>query len=173
MNDSRIIALYKAGHQEEAFNRIVEAYSERIFWHVRGMVSSQEDADDLVQEIFIRIWAALPSFREDARLFTWIYRIATNETLNFLNKRRLRDADSLTPELEERTEADPYFNGDEAERELMKEVEKLPDRQRQVFLMRYYEDMSYEDMSEILGTSVGALKASYHFAVTKLKSNLL
>ncbi len=173
MTDQEIIALWEAGQQERAFNEIVRNYSERLYWHVRRFVCSHEDTDDLLQEIFIKIWAALPSFRGEAQLFTWLYRIATNETLNFLRKQKVRASlrfQSLDAELERRIDEDPYFNGSEAQRLLSKAIAKLPEKQRIVFCLRYYEDMSYENISEITGTSVGALKASYHIAYEKLKA---
>ena len=160
MTDQEIIALWEAGQQERAFNEIVRNYSERLYWHVRRFVCSHEDTDDLLQEIFIKIWAALPSFRGEAQLFTWLYRIATNETLNFLRKQKVRASlrfQSLDAELERRIDEDPYFNGSEAQRLLSKAIAKLPEKQRIVFCLRYYEDMSYENISEITGTSVGAL----------------
>ncbi len=173
MNDQQIIALWESGQRERAFNEIVRNYSERLYWHVRRFVCSHEDADDLVQEIFIKIWGALPTFRGDAQLFTWLYRIATNETLNFLRKQKVRASlrfQSLDDELERKIDEDPYFNGTEAQRLLSKAILKLPDKQRVVFSLRYYEDMKYEDIAEITGTSVGALKASYHIAYEKLKA---
>lgn len=173
MTDQEIIALWEAGQQERAFNEIVRNYSERLYWHVRRFVCSHEDTDDLLQDIFIKIWAALPSFRGEAQLFTWLYRIATNETLNFLRKQKVRASlrfQSLDAELERRIDEDPYFNGSEAQRLLSKAIAKLPEKQRIVFSLRYYEDMSYENISEITGTSVGALKASYHIAYEKLKA---
>ena len=171
MNDQQIIALWESGQRERAFNEIVRNYSERLYWHVRRFVCSHEDADDLVQEIFIKIWGALPTFRGDAQLFTWLYRIATNETLNFLRKQKVRASlrfQSLDDELERKIDEDPYFNGTEAQRLLSKAILKLPDKQRVVFSLRYYEDMKYEDIAEITGTSVGALKASYHHALKKV-----
>ena len=173
MNDQQIIALWESGQRERAFNEIVRNYSERLYWRVRRFVCSHEDADDLVQEIFIKIWGALPTFRGDAQLFTWLYRIATNETLNFLRKQKVRASlrfQSLDDELERKIDEDPYFNGTEAQRLLSKAILKLPDKQRVVFSLRYYEDMKYEDIAEITGTSVGALKASYHIAYEKLKA---
>lgn len=175
MTDDDIIRLYRDGECEKAFTEIVNAYSERLYWHVRRFVCSHEDADDLVQEIFIIIWAALPSFREEARLFTWLYRIATNETLNFLRKQKVRAAltfKSLDSELERKIDDDPYFDGDGIQRALMKEMQKLPQKQRVVFSLRYFEDMKYEDIAQITGTSVGALKASYHIAYEKVKEEL-
>lgn len=175
MSDKEILELYRGGRQQEAFNQIVKLYSERLYWHVRSLVCSHEDADDLLQEIFIKVWNSLQSFRGDARLYTWLFRIATNETLNFLNKQKVRAAltfESLTEELERKIDDDPYFNGGEAERLLNKAIQKLPQKQKAVFCMRYYQELSYEDISEITGSSVGALKASYHFAYEKIKTEL-
>lgn len=175
MTDQEIIALYRDGQQQRAFNEIVRSYSERLYWHVRSLVCSHEDTDDLLQDIFVKVWAALPTFRGDAQLFTWLYRIATNESLNFLNKQKVRAAlsfESLSDTLERKVEDDPYFNGDEAQMLLSKAIQKLPQKQKAVFCMRYYQDLPYEDISEITGSSVGALKASYHFAYEKIKNEL-
>ena len=175
MDDKEILDLYTSGQRERAFKEIVESYSERLYWHVRRFLCSHEDTDDLLQEIFVKIWTALPSFRAESQLYTWIYRIATNETLNFLNKQKVRAAlrfESLSDKLVDRIDEDPWFNGDQLQRNLMKAVQKLPEKQRLVFIMRWFEDRSYENISEILGTSVGALKASYHFAAEKIKAEL-
>jgi RNA polymerase sigma-70 factor (ECF subfamily) len=160
---------------EQVFNQIVKNYSERLYWHVRRMVGTHEDADDLLQDIFLKIWTALPSFRGEAQLYTWVWRIATNETLNWLRRERVRAAlrfQSIDAELERRILADPYFNGTDAQRELFKALARLPEKQRQVFVMRWWDELSYEQISAITGTSVGALKASYHIAQEKLKLNL-
>ena len=161
--------------QEKVFNEIVKTYSERLYWHVRRFVLSHEDTDDLLQDIFLKIWTALPSFRGEAQLYTWVWRIATNESLNWLRREKLRaalhfaSADDL---LVQRIEADPYFNGTAAQRELAKALVRLPEKQRQVFVMRWWDELSYEEISAITGTSVGALKASYHIAQEKVKLNL-
>ena len=160
---------------ERLFNEIVKEYSERVYWHVRRFVNNHEDADDLVQEIFLKIWTALPSFRGDAQLFTWVYRIATNETLNWLRREKVRSAlrfTTIDAEMERRIDSDPFFDGDAADRALSKAVAKLPETQRQVFVMRYYDELPYEEMSAVLGTSVGALKASYHIAQEKVRAAL-
>ena len=160
---------------ERLFNEIVRDFSERVYWHVRRFVNNHEDADDLVQEIFLKIWTALPSFRGEAQLFTWVYRIATNETLNWLRREKVRAAlrfSSIDAEMERRIDSDPFFDGDAADRALSKAVAKLPEKQRQVFILRYYDEMPYEEMSAILGTSVGALKASYHIAQEKVRDTL-
>ena len=161
--------------QEKVFNEIVKTYSERLYWHVRRFVLSHEDTDDLLQDIFLKIWTALPSFRGGAQLYTWVYRIATNETLNFLRRQKVRAAlqfRRLDDVMEERIDADPYFNGSAAERALSKAIARLPEKQRSVFIMRYYEDMSYEEIAAVTGTSVGALKASFHIAQEKVRAEL-
>lgn len=161
---------------EKYFKELVQKYSEPLYWHVRTMVGSHEDADDLLQEIFVKVWKALPGFRGDADVFTWLWRIATNETLSHLRKARVRAALSfsrLDAEAERVSDPDPYFDGNAAMLSLRKAIAALPDKQRMVFTMRYYEDLSYERISEITGTSVGALKASYHIAYEKVKQFLL
>ena len=161
--------------REKVFNQIVKDYSERLWWHVRRFVNSHEDADDLLQEIFLKVWAALPSFRGESQLFTWVWRIATNETLNHLRKEKVRAAlrfSTIDAEMERRIDSDPFFDGDAADRALSKAVARLPEKQRQVFILRYYDEVPYEEMSEILGTSVGALKASYHIAQEKVRAAL-
>ena len=175
MNDKQIIELYRSGEHEKAFNGIVSAYSERLYWHIRRFVCSHDDANDLLQDIFIKIWAALPSFRGDAQLFTWLYRIATNEVLNYLRKQRFKSLislESVSAALEQRIDDDTYFNGDKLQRELHKAIQRLPEKQRIVFSLRYFDEMKYEDIAEITGTSTGALKASYHHAYTKVKDDL-
>ena len=143
MSDREIMEIYRSGAQEQAFNLIVKKYGERLYWHIRRFTCSHEDTDDLLQETFTKIWTALPSFREDARLFTW---------------------------MEKRIDSDPYFNGNELQRILMKSIQKLPDKQKTVFTMRYFDELSYDEISEITGNSVGSLKASYHLAYKKIKS---
>ena len=160
---------------EERFNQIVRDYSERVYWHVRRLVNSHEDADDLVQEIFLKIWQALPSFRGEASLSTWVYRIATNEALNHLRREKVRSAlrfSSLDAEMERRIDGDPFFDGTAAQRELAKAVARLPDKQRLVFVMRWWDELSYEEISSVTGTSVGALKASFHIAKEKITAAL-
>ena len=175
MTDSDIIQLYCSGRQEEAFNGIVTAYTERLYWHVRRFLCSHEDTNDLLQDIFIKIWTALPTFRGDSRLYTWLYRIATNEVLNYLRKKRFKALISLESSaglIERMIDDDAHFNGNQLQRELHKAIQRLPDKQRVVFSLRYFEEMKYEDISEITGTSVGALKASYHHAYNKVKEDI-
>ena len=175
MTDKEIIDLYLSGKQETAFNQIVDTYTERLYWHIRRFLCSHEDSNDLLQDIFIKVWAALPSFRRYAQLYTWMYRIATNEVLNHLRRQKVRamiSLDSASGILARKIDEDPYFNGDKLQRELHKAMLKLPEKQRIVFSLRYFDEMKYEDMSQITGTSVGALKASYHHAYNKIKSEL-
>ena len=175
MQDEHIINLCHKGEYELAFNSIVQVYAERLYWHVRRIICSHEDTDDLMQDIFIKIWSALPSFRGDSQLYTWLYRIATNEALNRLKKLQREYAlslDAVGNILAARIDEDPYFNGDALQRELHKAIQRLPDKQRLVFNMRYFDEMKYEDIAEITETSVGALKASYHHAYNKIKEAL-
>ena len=175
MTDKEIIDLYLSGKQESAFNQIVNTYTERLYWHIRRFLCSHEDTNDLRQDIFIKVWAALPSFRRDAQLYTWVYRIATNEVLNHLRRQKVRamiSLDSATNILAKKIDEDPYFNGDKMQRELHKAMLKLPEKQRIVFSLRYFDEMKYEDMSQITGTSTGALKATYHIAYNKIKKEL-
>ena len=157
---------------EVEFRELVEKYSEQLYWHVRNLVGSHEDTDDILQETFIKVWKALPGFRGDASVQTWLWRIATNEALSFLRKQRVRAAlrfESLDAEAERVIDDDPWFDGDDAQRRLAKAVASLPAKQRAVFCMRYFEELPYEQISSITGTSVGALKASYHQAAEKIK----
>ena len=157
------------------FNLLVHEYQQRVYWHIRKMVIDHDDADDVTQEVFIKIHKYIDNFREDAKLYTWIYRIATNECLTFLQKKKRRfflPIGDLTTELTSKLDTTPHITGDDIQLELQKAILKLPEKQRLVFNMKYFEDMTYEDMSEITDTSVGALKASYHHAVKKIE-NLL
>lgn len=175
MSEKEIIEMYNNGDCEKAFNEIVELYTERIYWHIRRFLCNHEDSNDLLQEVFVKIWTALPSFRGDSQLFTWIYRIATNEVLNHLRKQRFKSIvslESVSATLEKKIDEDPYFNGNALQRELHKAIQRLPEKQRIVFCMRYFDDMKYEDISEITDTSVGALKASYHHAYNKIKTDI-
>lgn len=160
----------KTAHQ--AFDMLMRTYGEQIYWQIRKMVMNHEDANDLLQNCFIKAWKNIHNFRGDAKVSTWLYKIAVNESINFLNKERQRQG--ITSEdgddsfLLVNIESDPYFDGDSLQKELQKAIASLPEKQRIVFNMRYYDEMKYEQMSEILGTSVGALKASYHHAAKKI-----
>ena len=157
------------------FNMLVRAYQQKVYWLVRKMVIDHDDADDLTQEAFIKIHKAIDSFREDSQLYTWIYRIATNECLTFLNKKKRRfflRLEDVSKELSSKIDSAPYLTGDDIQKKLQKALLTLPDKQRLVFNMKYYDDLPYEDISQITNTSVGALKASYHHAVKKIENYL-
>ena len=141
----------------------------------RKILIGHEDADDVLQNVFVKIWQSLSEFRFDARLYTWMYRIATNEALNFLNEKRRKvygNSDEISVFLEHTLESDPFFSGDDIQRELQRAVLALSERQRLVFNMKYFDDMSYEDMAQVLNVAVGTLKATYHHAVKKIEANL-
>lgn len=157
------------------FNMLVRTYQQRVYWHIRKMVIDHDDANDVTQDVFIKIHRYIDNFREDAQLFTWIYRIATNECLGFLKKKKRRfflPIGDLAAELTGKLESGVLVTGDEIQLKLQKALLKLPDKQRLVFNMRYTEDLSYEEIAKITDTSVGALKASYHHAVKKLENYL-
>ena len=154
------------------FNLLVREYQERIYWHIRKMVIDHDEANDLVQEVFIKVWKNLDKFREDAKLFTWIYKIATNECLTFLAKKKRRfflPIGDVEHELSGKIDTNANISGDEIQLKLQKALLKLPNKQRIVFNMKYFEDMKYDEIAEITETSVGALKASYHHAVKKIE----
>lgn len=157
--------------QEAAFRLLVDSYSERLYHQIRGMVDSHEDTNDILQNVLVKVWRYLGGFKRDAQLHTWLYRIAHNETLTFLKQRNRRSADSLDDTYDQPT-ADSYTDGDAIQQQLKRAIDTLPEKQKQVFLLRYYDEMPYEEMSEVLGTSVGALKASYHHAVKKIEAFL-
>lgn len=162
--------------RNEAFNLLIKKYQEKIYWHVRRLVIDHDDADDLVQEVFIKVWKNLSKFRNDSKLYTWIYRIATNESITFLNKKKQQNntpLDEVSEELSESLVASSYFNGDKIQMKLQQALLTLPEKQRLIFNMKYYDDLKYEEISEILGTSVGALKASFHIAVKKIEVIML
>ncbi len=172
-SDQVLIEMFhKSESRNYAFNLIVQKYQQKIYWHVRRMVIDHDDTNDLVQNIFVKAWKGLDKFREDAAIFSWLYRIATNEVLNFLNHKRRKlfiPMHNVEKELSEKMEDDRFFNGDEIQKKLQKAILTLPEKQRIVFNMKYFDEVTYEQMSEILGTSVGALKASYHLAVKKIE----
>ncbi|MCQ2129109.1 MAG: sigma-70 family RNA polymerase sigma factor [Bacteroidaceae bacterium] len=158
---------------EKEFAEIMKKYSEPLYWQIRRMVNNHEDANDLLQNTFMKAWTNADSFRNDSKISTWLYRIATNETLDFLRKQK-RSGDEISMDevasIANRLNADKYFDGDEIQTKLQTAITTLPPTQRTVFNMRYFDDMKYSDMSKILGTSEGALKASYHLAVQKISN---
>lgn len=161
--------------RRQAFEQIVRAYSEQLYWQIRRLVLSHEDANDLLQNTFVKAWVNIAYFRAEAKLSTWLYRIAMNECLTFLNKQRAVNTvaiDAGEADVLQKLESDPYFSGDKAQLLLQKALLTLPEKQRMVFNLKYYQEMKYEEMSDIFGTSVGALKASYHHAVKKIEKFL-
>ena len=176
INDNGLLKMFKSDDSKNtAFKLLVQKYQERIYWHIRKMVIYHEDADDLVQESFIKIWNNMAKFRGESSLYTWIYRIATNEVLAFLKKQKSRNHVSLhdiESNLNNTLKEDIYFDGDDAQIRFQQVLESLPPKQRLVFNMKYFDEMKYEEIAEILSTSVGALKASYHIAVEKIKKDI-
>lgn len=159
--------------RREAFGQVIHLYQEQLYWQIRKLVVDHEDTSDVLQNTLLKAWQGLDSFRMDSRLATWLYSIAHNETITFLTKRQaeqdltLDDPDGYVMDSQE---ADKYFDGDDAQRLLLEAIAQLPVKQREVFSMRYYDELPYEEISRITGTSVGALKASYHFAVEKISA---
>lgn len=175
-NDKELIREFRDPKSRNfAFSKLVNTYQERLYWHIRRIVIDHDDADDVLQNTFIKVFKNLHNFREDSQLFTWLYRIATNESISFLKKQRKHifvSMDDVAHSLSSKLEADPQLSGDAIQLKLQQAILKLPNKQRLVFNMKYFEEMKYEEMSEILGTSVGALKASYHHAVKKIEADL-
>jgi RNA polymerase sigma-70 factor (ECF subfamily) len=168
---AEIITLLTQNKTEAAFNLIVKSYSKRLYWHVRRLVLDHDDADDVVQNTFIKIWKGLPNFRQDSNVYTWVYRIATNEALSFLrSKKENTRFEDVEYSMSQNLEADAFFDGDAAQASLVAAVATLPEKQRAVFNLRYFEEMSYAEMSSVFDTSEGALKASYHHAVKKIEA---
>jgi RNA polymerase sigma factor (sigma-70 family) len=172
LEDEKLITqLLDEKSREQGFRILIEKYQERIYWHVRKMVIDHDDADDLVQDIFVKVYTNIMKFRADSQLFTWIYRIATNECLTFLGKKKRRYLFSRLEhnELADKLVSADFIDGDEIQLKLQRAILTLPDKQRLVFNMKYFDEMKYDDIAEITKTSVGALKASYHHAVKKIE----
>lgn len=162
--------------KEQAFTAIIKKYQEKLYWHVRRMVVEHEDANDVLQNVFIRVWNGLENFREDSQLYTWLYRIATNECLTFIEQQKKKSSVSLSDVesgLSNKIQADKHFDPNKLEWKLQLAIQQLPEKQRIVFNLRYYDEMPYEEMSRVLETSEGALKASYHHAVKKIEDYIL
>lgn len=161
--------------RESAFRELVSNYKERLYWHIRKMVLDHEDADDVLQNTFVKIFRNIGSFNGDSKLYTWMYRIATNESITFINK-KAKAMKVSSEEIQQKAllklESDVYFEGDEIQLKLQKAIACLPQRQQLIFNMKYFDDLTYEDLSEILDTSVGGLKSSYHIAVKKIATML-
>ena len=172
-NESALISqLQHPDTCRQAFEQLVRHYSQPLYWQIRRMVFNHDDANDIMQNVFLKAWSNIDNFRGSAKLSTWLYKIAINESITFINKERARNEASADDDsfLLNNIEADPYFDGYEVQKKLQRAINSLPEKQRLVFNMRYYDEMKYEDISEILGTSVGALKASYHHALKKIES---
>lgn len=173
ITDDQILSLcHEKTKIEQGFKLLMLAYQERLYWHIRRMVFEHEDANDVIQNTFIKVYKSIHKFEGKSKLYTWLYRIATNEAITFLNKKKKKSTASLDNEeynLGNQLKADEYFDGDEIQRKLYEALDQLPEKQKAVFNLRYFEEMSYAEMSEILGTSVGGLKASYHHAVKKIE----
>ena len=174
--DQDVLALISTKRtRDEGFKRLMQKYQERVYWHVRRMVVDHDDADDVVQNTFIKVYRGIHSFKGQAKLYTWIYRIATNESITFLKQKKRKQTESMERgdfSIADQLCADPYFDGSEVQLRLQEAVAALPEKQKLVFLMKYYDEMSYQEISEVLETSIGGLKASFHHAVKKVKKHL-
>lgn len=172
-DDKELLIQFKeTPNKEKAFTAIIKKYQEKLYWHIRRMVVEHEDANDVLQNMFVKVWKGLDNFREDSQLYTWLYRIATNESLTFLDQRKRRYSDSIDEEdtsLANKIIASEGFDANKLEWKLQLAIQKLPEKQRIVFNLRYYDELPYEQMSKILETSEGALKASYHHAAKKIE----
>ena len=176
-DDKELLYLFKnADSKESAFTAILKKYQEKLYWHIRRLVIDHDDADDVLQNMFIKVWKGLENFREDSQLYTWLYRIATNESLTFLEQRKKRNLvslDTVENGLVNKLKADSNFDANRLEWKLQLGIQQLPEKQRIVFNLRYYDEMPYEEMSRVLDTSEGALKASYHHAAKKIEEFIL
>jgi RNA polymerase sigma-70 factor (ECF subfamily) len=177
LEDTLILKLFRDENtRNSALSHLIDKYQQRLYWHIRKIVISHDDSDDVLQNTFIKIWKGLGSFKEESQLYTWIYRIATNEALTLLRQKQSKNTTSLHPieyELSKNLESDAFFSGDEIQLKLQQAILTLPEKQRIVFNMRYYDETPYEQMAQILDTSVGALKSSYHIAAKKIEEILV
>ncbi|MFT3936827.1 MAG: sigma-70 family RNA polymerase sigma factor [Chitinophagaceae bacterium] len=178
MQDAELLLEFRnPSTKEKAFTAIIKKYQEKLYWHIRRMVVEHEDANDVLQNVFIRVWNGLENFREDSQLYTWLYRIATNECLTFLEQKKRKATVSIDGDVEtglsNTIKADKHFDPNKLEWKLQLAMQQLPEKQRIVFNLRYYDEMPYEEMSKVLETSEGALKASYHHAVKKIEDFIL
>lgn len=177
LDDKELLQQFaEPANKERAFTAIIKKYQEKLYWHIRRMVVEHEDANDVLQNMFIKVWKGLENFREDSQLYTWLYRIATNESLTFIEQQKKRSAVSLSDDesgLSNKVKASEHFDGNKLEWKLQLAIQRLPEKQRAVFSLRYYDEMPYQEMSRVLETSEGALKASYHHAVKKIEDFIL
>jgi RNA polymerase sigma-70 factor (ECF subfamily) len=175
VSDGELLEMIKSNGKEKAFDYLVYSYKEMLYWHIRKILIDHDDSDDVLQNTFIKAWKGLDEFRGESKLYTWLYRIATNEAITFLNSKKRKSFipfNDIKNELLGKLESDVYFDGDEQQKKLQKAILQLPDKQRIVFNMKYFDDLKFSEMSEILETSEGALKASYHHAVKKIEEFL-
>jgi len=177
LDDHTLLQQFKEpATKEKAYTAVIKKYQEKLYWHIRRMVVQHEDTNDVLQNMFIKVWNGLENFREDSQLYTWLYRIATNESLTFLDQQKRRSSVSIDNEdsgLENKIKADTNFDANKLEWKLQLAIQKLPEKQRLVFNLRYYDEMPYEQMSRVLETSEGALKASYHHAAKKVEEFII
>ena len=175
-DDSALVAAFRVEETRSlAYTKIIKKYQERLYWHVRRLVVNHEDANDVLQNVFIKVWTYLDNFREESNLYTWMYRIATNETITFLEKEKKKAYVSISDDespVANKLQSEKGFDANKLEWKLQEALQRLPEKQRIVFTLRYYDEMPYEEMSRVLETSVGALKASYHHAVKKVEEYL-
>jgi RNA polymerase sigma factor (sigma-70 family) len=177
IDDAELLVQFREpATKEQAFTTIIKKYQERLYWHIRRMVVDHENTNDVLQNMFIKAWKGLENFREDSQLYTWLYRIATNESLTFLDQQKRKSSISFNDVelgLSNTIKADQNFDANKLEWKLQLAIQQLPEKQRLVFNLRYYDEMPYEQMSQVLGTSEGALKASYHHAAKKIQDFIL
>ncbi len=176
-DDQELLLSFKEpATKERAFTAIIKKYQEKLYWHIRRMIVDHDDTNDVLQNMFIKVWKGLENFREDSQLYTWLYRIATNESLTFLSQQKKRNLVSLGDVengLSNKLKSDTNFDANKLEWKLQLGIQNLPEKQRLVFNLRYYDEMPYEEMSKVLDTSEGALKASYHHAAKKIEEFIL
>src|SRR6185437_11317807 len=176
-DDQELLQSFKEpATRERAFTGIIKKYQEKLYWHVRRMIIDHDDTNDVLQNMFIKVWKGLENFREDSQLYTWLYRIVTNESLTFLAQQKKRSSVSLSDDengLTNKLKSDTNFDANKLEWKLQMGIQSLPEKQRIVFNLRYYDEMPYEEMSKVLETSEGALKASYHHAAKKIENFIL
>ncbi|MCM8570773.1 RNA polymerase sigma factor [Gramella jeungdoensis] len=173
--DQFVERLKDSSSSQEAFRELIALYKERLYWHIRNIIKDHDDTDDVLQNTFLKVFRNIDQFKGDSKLYSWMYRIATNESITFLNKkaRRLKiTSEELQNQIIDNLESDVYFEGNEIQLKLQKAIATLPDKQQQVFNMKYFQELKYREMAEILNTSEGALKASYHHAVKKIEEYL-
>jgi RNA polymerase sigma-70 factor (ECF subfamily) len=176
-DDKDLLNLFKEpSSKEKAFTLMVKKYQEKLYWHIRRLVITHDNANDVLQNVFIKVWKGLDNFREDSQLYTWLYRIATNESLTLLDQQKRKASTSFNDvesDLSNSIKADSNFDANRLEWKLQLAIQQLPEKQRAVFNLRYYDEMPYEEMSRVLETSEGALKASYHHAAKKIEDYIL